>query len=76
MLDTDEPVMVSFTAMDRCDRCMSQAYAQADKPGKAELLFCLHHLKKHKDALLDKGWTLRMDEENTAKLFVRPGASL
>lgn len=53
--------MVSFTAHDRCDRCMAQAYVQAEKDGLTELLFCLHHIREFKTPLLAKGWTLRFD---------------
>lgn len=55
--------MVSFTAFDRCDRCLAQAYVQASKKGHTELLFCVHHLKEFMDALIDTGWTLRWDEK-------------
>lgn len=53
--------MVSFTAHDRCDRCMAQAYVQAEKDGLTELLFCLHHVREFRTSLLDAGWTLRFD---------------
>lgn len=58
----EEP-MVSFTAHDRCDRCMAQAYVQVEKKGFSHLLFCLHHTREFADALLDDGWTLRSGEE-------------
>ena len=72
-----EETMVSFTAHDRCDRCGAQAYAQAEKWGApAHLLFCLHHSKEFKDALLNYGWTIRWDEENIETLIGVPGASV
>lgn len=68
--------MVSFTALDRCDRCGAQAYAQAEKWGAAShLLFCLHHSKEFRNGLLDNGWTVRWDEENVEALVGTPGAS-
>lgn len=70
----EEP-MVSFTALDRCDRCMAQAYAQADKEGFASLLFCNHHSVEFMDGLLNSGWSVRWDEENKRSLVSVPGGS-
>lgn len=53
--------MVSFTTFDRCDRCMAQAHAQADKAGFTELLFCNHHAEEFKDGLLNDDWQIRWD---------------
>lgn len=55
MLDLDNPV-IEFTALDRCDRCGSQAYSVAQKQGHSDLLFCAHHRKRNYDGLLDDGW--------------------
>lgn len=75
MLDTTEQ-MVSFSALDRCDRCGAQAYAQAEKMGAASvLLFCFHHSKEFMDALLDGDWMVRWDVENMSALVSTPGAS-
>ena len=69
--------MVSFTALDRCDRCGAQAYAQADKPGQpSALLFCDHHSRKFKDSLLSQGWAVTWDEEKRKELVGAPGGSV
>jgi hypothetical protein len=47
---------IEFTAHDRCDRCIGQAYI-AYRKGALELLFCLHHGKRHNTALEVDGWT-------------------
>lgn len=61
MLDSMTPVL-QFTALDRCDACGAQAYSSASREdASAELLFCLHHRKKHIDALLLDGWTVTDD---------------
>lgn len=59
MIDTRNP-SVEFSAQDRCDRCGTQAYVSATKT-KHELLFCLHHHKKHNLALEIDGWTIAYD---------------
>lgn len=43
-----------LTALDRCDRCGAQAYLRANLKG-SELLFCAHHAREHRDALLLAG---------------------
>lgn len=71
----EEP-MVSFTALDRCDRCGAQAYAQAEKDGlPSPLLFCNHHSEEFKDVLLGRGWLLRWDEAGRKQLVGTPGGS-
>lgn len=51
-----------FDALDRCDRCYSQAYHAVTSPETGrELLFCAHHLKKHHDVLLNIGWSITTD---------------
>ena len=59
MIDTKNPSM-EFTAHDRCDRCGSQAYS-AYKKENLELLFCLHHAKRHNLALECSGWQAYFD---------------
>lgn len=54
--------MLDLTALDRCDRCGAQAYHRATKPGMTELLFCAHHHKDHKNALLEQYWLIESDE--------------
>lgn len=46
---------VPLTALDRCDRCASQAYVRAMMPSGAELLFCGHHVNEHRASLLVAG---------------------
>ena len=53
--------MREFLAIDRCDRCGAQAKHAAVKPGFTELLFCNHHYREHRDALLDAYWTIESD---------------
>lgn len=58
----EKPVeAISFTALDRCDRCGSQALAVARKAGLSDLLFCNHHRAKHEDALLAQGFEVVFD---------------
>lgn len=40
-----EKVQYVLTALDRCDRCQSQAYVKADGVN-GELFFCGHHYAK------------------------------
>lgn len=49
-----------FTANDRCDRCLAQAYHVANK-GEFELYFCNHHYHENEDALLITGWEVTSD---------------
>jgi hypothetical protein len=54
--------MRTFDALDRCDRCKSQAYHAVTSPVSGrELLFCAHHLNSHHDKLLDAGWSITTD---------------
>jgi hypothetical protein len=51
-----------FDALDRCDRCKSQAYHAVTSPVSGrELLFCAHHLHVHEDKLLNTGWSITTD---------------
>lgn len=60
MVDMKNPVLV-FTAEDRCDRCGARALAIAEHETFTELLFCLHHLDKFGDSLIDEGWEVTED---------------
>lgn len=55
--------MREFLAVDRCDRCGAQAKHSATKPGHHELLFCDHHYREQRDALLSQYWLI---ESNVA----------
>lgn len=59
MISTQNP-SVEFSAFDRCDRCGAQAFASASKDG-SELLFCVHHIKKHNLALEAERWIVSFD---------------
>jgi hypothetical protein len=48
---------VPLTALDRCDRCTSQAYVRATMPTGMELLFCGHHANEYRDNLVLSGAT-------------------
>lgn len=63
--------VISFTALDRCDRCGAQALARAEKAGR-DLLFCNHHLRKNYDVLLDGGWEIVEDYEAIQNLGATP----
>ena len=53
MINTEYP-SIEFSALDRCDRCVGQAYI-AYRKNDLELLFCLHHSKQHNLALEVEG---------------------
>lgn len=53
-----------LTAVNRCDRCGAQAYLRADLSG-SELLFCAHHARDNREALVAAGATLH---DETAQL--------
>lgn len=50
--------MREFLASERCDRCGARAKHAATKPGCSELLFCDHHYRDSRDALLDNYWLI------------------
>jgi hypothetical protein len=51
-----------LTAEDRCDACNAQAYIHVTmEPG--DLLFCLHHWKKHSDAIAPLAATILNESE-------------
>jgi hypothetical protein len=54
---TPAETAVPLTALDRCDRCPSQAYVRATLPTGMELLFCGHHGHEHHDKLVLAGAT-------------------
>lgn len=59
VLPAHEPYV--FTALDRCERNLSeQAYHRVTK-GKQELLFCNHHYVMHEEKLLLDGWKTESD---------------
>ena len=74
VIDEERPVL-EFSALDRCDRCMAQAYTLASKDGFSDLLFCLHHRKEHEDALLLDGWEIIDDYEAISRLVDGPVAA-
>lgn len=53
--------MLDLNANDRCDRCGARASHKATKPGSPYLLFCSHHYREHRDALLSKYWLIESD---------------
>ena len=52
---------MTFTALDRCDRCGAQARVRALLPGGGDLLFCGHHGRLHADALAKVALTVEGD---------------
>ncbi len=48
----------TFGPLDRCDRCGARALARAVLPCGGELLFCGHHGRRFRAALLDLGATV------------------
>ncbi len=49
--DMTTAVAPRITALDRCDRCGSQAYVMVRLETGGELLFCAHHARKHAEVL-------------------------
>lgn len=41
----------TITALDRCDRCGSQAYVRVTLVTGGDLFFCAHHARKHAEVL-------------------------
>lgn len=50
-----------LTNADRCDRCGAQAYARVVL-ADGELLFCAHHMRKHRDQL--EALAVRIDDQS------------
>lgn len=48
---------------DRCDRCGAQAFVIAEKVNRSELLFCQHHGREFRKALIEKGWIVNDQAE-------------
>lgn len=67
-MNTQHP-NVSFNATDRCDRCPAQAYALYQKDGM-DLVFCLHHAKKHNLVLECEGWEAAFDFDGIERLGI------
>lgn len=60
--------MYEFTALDRCDRGISErAYYRVTKDDM-ELMFCIHHYKQHEYALASGGWSVECDEVSASAL--------
>lgn len=53
--------LIPLTAVDRCDRCLAQAYMVAVKD-EATLYFCMHHKTEFEAGLRDQGWTIIDDK--------------
>jgi hypothetical protein len=53
VIDVNAALAPALTAADRCDRCGAQAFVRARLHAGGELLFCLHHSRKHLPALRD-----------------------
>lgn len=50
--------MREFLPAERCDRCGARACHAATKAGCAELLFCAHHYREHRDKLIENYWLI------------------
>lgn len=74
MISTKSP-SIEFSALDRCDRCGAQAYVSARKDS-LELLFCLHHGKRHHLALEVDDWQMAYDVTAIDRLVEPHGASV
>ena len=59
---TDDEVVVQLDGRHRCDGCGARAYVLVGNEAMDELLFCFHHFKEHKDALLGQGWSVLVDQ--------------
>lgn len=58
--------MREFLAVERCDRCGAQAQHAAAKVGMpSELLFCGHHHREFRDALLNDYWVIESNVSPT-----------
>lgn len=70
LIDQKNPVL-DFSAMDRCDRCGAQTLVIAERDG-IDLRFCGHHIKTHREALEDDGWSLIADDAQWENLYGEP----
>lgn len=69
--------VVPLTLVDRCDRCLAQAFVRVSilaEPGPTDLLFCRHHYLKHEPALIGRESVLSIQDE-THKINERASAS-
>ena len=55
-----EEVKYVLTALDRCDRCLAQAWVKASGVN-GELLFCSHHYNKVENTI--KEWAFEIVDE-------------
>lgn len=60
MTKVKEEVKYQLTALDRCDRCSSQAWVKATGVN-GELLFCGHHYNKAESSI--KEWAFEIIDE-------------
>lgn len=51
MITTEVRVAALFAVTDRCDRCSARATTRVVLPSGGELMFCDHHLHRHRAAL-------------------------
>lgn len=47
-----------LTAADRCDHCGAGAAYLVWKEAVGDLLFCVHHWRKHFPSMADQGWAV------------------
>ena len=64
--------IVSLNALDRCDRCRSQAYCVVKKEGVGSLMFCMHHKIEHSPVLEAQGWVIIDDLIAQKELSPKP----
>jgi hypothetical protein len=58
--------------MDRCDSCRAQAFMRATKGGRADLLFCGHHGRRHQASLIAQGFIV---DDQTHRINEKPSVS-
>lgn len=68
---SDEALIPTFTATERCDRCGAQAFVRAVLVA-GDLLFCAHHGREYAGRL--EGVALLI-EDGTAAINTRPSPS-
>ena len=52
MTTTEVPTVALFTSADRCDRCAARATTRVVMTSGGELVFCDHHLRRYRTALV------------------------
>lgn len=51
--------MEPLTRLDRCDaKCSAAAWSVAEWEGVGQLMFCGHHTRKYREAMLEQGATI------------------